>query len=1106
MGGIPPADFGKLVNAQQMVGALTGKYTPGQMDNIMGQQANLRVDRMELNNNVKPTGQENRRYRQEEISECCVTPRKEGYGGWSGGRFAFDQEEHPSHVLVDCEMDRGARKEMSCRPVGTMSSDGCSSEGSLQTYRNDRTQQGGSFSSLLSGGNSAYSSLSASLNNDMSFLQTPSELITASTMMCSRLLLDCNPSPSPPSLPPQQLRPDSSGFSSEEMRRKKKNPLQDAFDHPDMVVWSDTKKFVVQWNKEGKLGFTIKNFKSRDGSEVYAMVTSLKGPSVRMSGLEIGDRVLSINGTPIHQQATAEVSASEVFKKQSRDSPVSIIIQRPKGARVRSVTNSEMSSLKTASRQGSISDTFSNDDRIMKRLPDLRLVIMGSNAEDIAEQLVGPKIWSRRQDGLISRKCSVKIQKNGSTFEYLSCRSHQIMDILNSINKPCHVGSNGVDGSSTTAECVVLEVVVVKDTMFADYCSQLVMSSNAMYIVGFESHSFLADTEKHMQELQRQLNKIRTYASSKSPVYLVSSWLYLPGTSDSVNNIGAQLHERFGEAFGGQLQYHKNCPCFMISRTSNQLPSSQSPSWNHCQHLDDRVDWMEEPDQVPSLSLKSSYSTCLSTCAPEACLNLKEHISRNIFEQGFLTRKSYPQKFLSYRAFVVGLRDQKQKCVLTSGIKRACKITDSEELTSLLEYLHNQGVIILSANEKEEPHHSFVALNPEELVHICQHLLEVPEMSRQDHSLRQHWNDLRTKSILSQTLLTHLLGVESDAACLTACLQQLNLIYDYSMLLPNGLSCDSPRTQRSSQQGLYLVPYHMSTLLPRGSASCRDLSSERVLLADFKGYRPHGLLSKLAIELGRIACKKGGTFKFLRESSWDFNMGGNYTVYLRDDPRSCMVKFITVCKVGFVLRNVLVDINSAILKVMKSDDRFVLGPPCPLHKKCMFQQELSGHTISHVIDLTKVSGERPLWCGNEDVLKFRDVREWIVAQGKEKQPSLDSSGMILSEDTPYSDLPSDLIQLVSSKMNLPTVRGRDWRGLAGQLGCTISMLKEFEAPHPHCYDPCGKLLDDWGMSKNATLGNLISHLGHPDLNRQDVIMEIKQKWKVVDSSTMTTPL
>lgn len=374
------------------------------------------------------------------------------------------------------------------------------------------------------------------------------------------------------------------------------------------------------------------------------------------------------------------------------------------------------SSVITVSRQGSFRDTFENDDRPMMRLPDLRLVIMGSNAENVAEQLVGSEIWSGRQDGPISKRCCVKIQKKDRVFEYLSCKSHQVMDVLKSLEnqKDCHNGSNSIHGSSTVLESVVLEVVVVKDSRFADYCNQLVMTSHSMYIVEFDGQSFLQDTEKHVRELQGKLNKIRTYAGSESPVYLTSSWQHLsPDTLESVKNIGTQLQQRFEEAFGGQLQYHENCPCFMLSRTS----SSQVPPCNQCQHLDGRVDLTVRQDQVASSVVKfcsqsststatssssvfsslNSCSTCFSDCGPEACLILlREHLSRNVFEQRFLTRKNYPQKFLSFRDIVIGLRDQKQKCIMTSGVKKECGVSDGAELTSLLEYLHRQGVIILS--------------------------------------------------------------------------------------------------------------------------------------------------------------------------------------------------------------------------------------------------------------------------------------------------------------------------------------------------------------------------------------------------------------------------
>lgn len=49
---------------------------------------------------------------------------------------------------------------------------------------------------------------------------------------------------------------------------------------------------------------------------------------------------------------------------------------------------------------------------------------------------------------------------------------------------------------------------------------------------------------------------------------------------------------------------------------------------------------------------------------------------------------------------------------------------------------------------------------------------------------------------------------------------------------------------------------------------------------------------------------------------------------------SSSVILISRCNKGFLLQNVLIDIHTAILKVMRSNDCFTLGPPCPMDHSC----------------------------------------------------------------------------------------------------------------------------------------------------------------------------
>ncbi|XP_070557809.1 uncharacterized protein [Ptychodera flava] len=91
-------------------------------------------------------------------------------------------------------------------------------------------------------------------------------------------------------------------------------------------------------------------------------------------------------------------------------------------------------------------------------------------------------------------------------------------------------------------------------------------------------------------------------------------------------------------------------------------------------------------------------------------------------------------------------------------------------------------------------------------------------------------------------------------------------------------------------------------------------------------------------------------------------------------------------------------------------------------------------------------------------------------------------------ETHIRNIPYPLFLIICNHMNVKmTIGTRDWRGLADEMGKTMQDI------HVYGYkeDPCKALLTDWGVNPNATLNHLIEILLRPQLDRQDVVEDIK---------------
>lgn len=160
-------------------------------------------------------------------------------------------------------------------------------------------------------------------------------------------------------------------------------------------------------------------------------------------------------------------------------------------------------------------------------------------------------------------------------------------------------------------------------------------------------------------------------------------------------------------------------------------------------------------------------------------------------------------------------------------------------------------------------------------------------------------------------------------------------------------------------------------------------------------------------------------------------------------------------------------------------EHFVLGAQCPLGDQC----PRSSPTRLHIVDLHET---RPQYCCQVRIDNQKPIAMW---RQKDFEPQTSSNAKIVNnEPKKVTELPYSVIWNICSMLAEPNVLGRNWKGLAGEMGYTDEQVKRYDE---HSSDPVQKIRDflcDWSRSPKNTLQKLIIHL--TNMERLDVIYEI----------------
>ncbi|XP_022097499.1 uncharacterized protein LOC110982973 [Acanthaster planci] len=1009
--------------------------------------------------------------------------------------------------------------------------------------------------------NRSYSSQSS---DDCSLLRITS--ITSSVNTCSRgsfsqssttpLLLG---SPMQGHLPqPSVASPASScqlccRWDSLSEEEKLKELVRTVFRQPDSIRWqTPTRRVKLERNGKGSLGFKYTNVKGKISS--YTLISEVFHDGSSFGIVGVGECILSVNGQPLNSEEGITLRSVVSVDK---DKPVYLIIQRPEAINCgkkcqryslqRSVSserlngdmktrealeleegmdsgNSSHTSLSSSDKRDALlpkslehrlsalanSGNVSRLDTLMPRLPFLRILISGSQAETLATSLVGPSIGqalSKSNDvGVYYQACLSRIGSKLSLAGSQEEPKKWVTELLESV-----AGKNNLKPNALS-DRIELEIIALKSHPFSAYCQHILATAHSIFVIQFSCHDFLSNERSVLLDIQRRLNKIRTYTSNRAPVYLVMSVdNSLP--SDQLTAIGQRLHRQFAKAFMNQLQYNSttNCPCFQVVGANPANVSRSSTD------LHRRVDVESNSDRgqcriIPSKkgnSLDVSYwagnSIPMGIINPQdrgfEMSSLRDHILHLAFKQPFIT-DCYPYLYLLHRERVHRLKENGLHYAFKAGIKKECQeITSEKELHNLLSFLHHCGDIICADFLPCRSSNSTlfritsnnVLLDRYHLIMATKQLTTIPSRSEQQDprfpNSMHHWEELGQSSLASSAFLEHLLRYDpkNDPGNLLTTLGLMGLIHCLQ--------------QPEAESTKYLVPFFLPQEALTTSPPRHGSSSSYRLCLDFHGSLPDAFFLAWLVHLMRKVFETHGRWRIDGPNSAQLSLANDCEMDVSCDEVESLITISARCGVNYNVHDLLA-LTSNIVDQMrstyiKSSAQITIGPPCPLQPYyCKVRAGEPEKT--HVIDIANGKAPGPLWCGDQQVDCYPDVDQWLLRATNIMQLSSSPSNCPspVSLCTHIKKLPPALFVWLCNRLNAPPV-GRDWQGLAGVLGYNLGDVTVFKIHRQSVSDPCYSLLLDWGRHANATLGELVHLLREKPMERLDILTDMMEKWLIV---------
>lgn len=245
------------------------------------------------------------------------------------------------------------------------------------------------------------------------------------------------------------------------------------------------------------------------------------------------------------------------------------------------------------------------------------------------------------------------------------------------------------------------------------------------------------------------------------------------------------------------------------------------------------------------------------------------------------TKETIPIKWLRFEKAVQAMAKEGNKLISLEKAKQiaseVCKISEDKQFQTLLDFLHDQGVLIHFDDTPEL--NKLVILDPQWLIDVVKKVPTVKPYCHQGTGLHKQWYKLETTGIVEEKLLEHvwspLLDQEETSESLIAIMERLGLLYPWPS---SNASC--------SKQ--YLVPSMLLSPPPEGIVEVINSAEIPSLFLTFENdFVPPGLFTRLVLQFSQWVKDK-------YESPVDPQLHHNFARFYISEEKNCSV--ILLCR------------------------------------------------------------------------------------------------------------------------------------------------------------------------------------------------------------------